>query len=446
MLEPLIHKIEKFSSEERKLLLYKLKSLWNVGMAEDKHGKARRLVAYIKPHSSINVLDLHEYLKMKLPEYMVPASLELVDEFPLLANGKIDKIALTERSKGVFAEKKVSPVITDTEKQLVEIWEEILDFSPVHVTDNFFEIGGDSIISIKMFWMIEKKLKVKLPPTTLFKNPTIASIAEKIKTFTVVKENVWKYLVPFRATGNKDPLFCMHGGEGHVLFYKTLPGYLHKERPVYLVQPKGINGIEPMHDSIEQMSKDYIAEIMQVEEEGPYHLLFYCYSPLVVEMARQFRNMNRTANIIVVDSSPKNLESRARLTRKERFIHYFRKFRKYPLRTLKASLQHRYRRHLEPFYIRLSKDLVAQKLQHIRKQLQKVRYQYRWEKFDTRITLILAKNEHPEIMKRDLDLWNYWCIPGVDVLPNPGNHFNLFEKPHVEALGKNIEKVCSRYD
>lgn len=442
MSESQLHTIENFTSEERKLLLYKLKTLVNERETKIHEPTSKRLVAYIKTDSPIDISALREDLKKKLPEYMIPAVFHTVNEFPVLPNGKIDKKALAYSTENGPGRKEALTAQTELEKQLVEIWEEILGHSPIYSNDDFFEIGGDSMLSIKMFWLIEKRLKTKLPPTTLLSSPTVTGIARAIQNFNPSKKQDWEYLVPYKKSGNKPPLFCIHGGEGHVLFYKSLPEYTDVERPVYFVQPKGINGVDLMHNSIEEMSRDYILEITTVQPDGPYNLLFYCCSALVVEMAKQLQAVDKDSNLIVIDSSAKNIMPRTPIGPKERFARYFRSFSKYPLKTLKASLKYRYQRHIEPAYIKYSNDKVAQRLQRIRLQLRRLQNRYKWQQFDTRVTLIQAEIEHPEIMKRGIESWNYWCKPGVDVIVNPGNHYTIFAEPHVRSLGQNIEKVC----
>ncbi|MEX0290248.1 MAG: thioesterase domain-containing protein [Flavobacteriaceae bacterium] len=441
MTDSLLHKIEKFTDEERKLLLYKLKNHLQ-DMGGDTQG-GTRLVAYIKSDESLDLANLRSNLRKKLPEYMVPNAFRVVDQFPQLPNGKIDKKALANTNVQRSDQGGVKEAETEVEKQLVTLWEEVLDHSPIYTNDDFFELGGDSMLSIKLFWLIEKRLKVKLPPTTLLNTPTIAGIAGRIADLkTEVRKEEWEYLFPFKETGDKPALFCIHGGEGHVLFYKSLPEFVDEGRPVYFVQPKGLNGYDPMHKNIVEMSESYISEIRRVQPNGPYNLLFYCCSALVMEMGKQLREKGLESKLIVVDSAPKHVQKKARISKKDKLLQYFRRFSKYPLKTLGSSIKFRYQKHIEPTYIKLSNDKVAQRLQRIRLQLRKVQQNYNWEQSNTKITLIQAEIEHPEIMKRGVASWKHWCLDGVNVIITPGNHYTIFQKPYVKALGENVEDAC----
>jgi len=438
----LLNRIEGLSPQERKLVLYKLKHLINDRGTYSPSEVPKKLVAYIRSTDNFDNDIFKSYLKERLPSYMIPSSIHLIDEIPLLPNGKIDKISLSKLSFASKVDEGIQQPRTEIETQLVKIWEEVLDYSPIGINDSFFEIGGDSMTSIRMFWLIEKKMKIKLPPTTLFSDPTIESIAKKLTETDIEKKADREYIIPLRTKGTKHPLFCIHGGEGHVLFYKTLPEYLDRDRPVYLVQPKGIDGKGVMHSSIEQMSEEYLSEIVQIQKDGPYNFLFYCCSALVVEIATQLQKMDKNVTIIIVDSSPKLIDHVPNLNEPKRSNLFIKKLTKYPLITIRASFTYRYRQYLEPYYMRLTKDKIAQRLIRIRQQLQKVQNQYQWHQFDAQCTLISAENQPQESKEEDINSWKFWCKSEVKILYNSGNHYNLFEKPHVEMLGKNVEEVC----
>lgn len=106
----------------------------------------------------------------------------------------------------------------DVELKLLSIWESLLNLQPIGVTEDFFDLGGTSIIAIRLFTEIEKHFKKKLQPISLLKHRTIRALSELIQDET--KDKPWSALVPLRASGSKPPLFCLHAGGGHVFFYK----------------------------------------------------------------------------------------------------------------------------------------------------------------------------------------------------------------------------------
>ena len=176
MKETLINKINALDGEERNLLLHKVKMQLNEREGNISE-QPKRLVAYIKPKESFKMEALHAYLKERLPSYMIPTTIKTVEDFPLLPNGKIDKGALKKiRIKTEDEHVKPSVSTSVTEKKLIAIWEEVLDFAPVLPSDNFFEIGGDSILSIQIVAKA-RKAGIKLSPNQLFENQTIAELA-----------------------------------------------------------------------------------------------------------------------------------------------------------------------------------------------------------------------------------------------------------------------------
>lgn len=331
----------------------------------------------------------------------------------------------------------------EIEEQLVNIWKNLLGLDKVGVTDNYFELGGKSIMAVQMFVLIESKLGAKLPLTTLLFSPTIEQIAELLAKNIKSELPNRKFIVPLRTTGSEKPLFCVHGGEGHVLFYKLLPKYLKENRPVYLLQPRGIDGEGTMHASIEAMSKDYLSEMLEIIDDGTYNIMFFCYSALAIEMALLLQGMGKRANLIIVDSTAQSPAKIDQPSLRPRLKNYFLKIRYAPIMTLKSSIVYRYRQLLEPTYITFTQDKSTIALTKIRKHLDYVHGQYVWKKIDSPITLVLTEKEPIGSREEKIRLWEYWTNSKVKVYYNTGNHLNLFEEPHVRLLAKTVDEACA---
>ncbi len=169
-------RIKRLSAEQMDLLARRVSS---ENETKPDYQENKRLVAYLMAEESINTGNLRELLRDKLPEYMIPAKFVQLEEFPKLPNGKIDINSLEDP----FAkESEYSPTDTsdhktnEVETKLVKIWEDVLKFSPVGVDDNFFEIGGDSILSIQIVAKARKH-GIILAPNQLFENQTISELA-----------------------------------------------------------------------------------------------------------------------------------------------------------------------------------------------------------------------------------------------------------------------------
>jgi acyl carrier protein len=146
-----------------------------------------RLVAYVisRNVSAVGEGELRQFLKTKLPEYMVPSAFVIVDSLPVTANGKVDLQALlqsqphnaiTQPINGVKKQTILSPV----EEQLVEIWRELLGVAKVDADDNFFFLGGHSLLALRLLARLRKVFQIDLQLKNIFESPTVATLAVAI--------------------------------------------------------------------------------------------------------------------------------------------------------------------------------------------------------------------------------------------------------------------------
>jgi hypothetical protein len=144
--------------------------------------EARRLVAYIIAERELSSTELRDYLKERLPEYMVPSVFMPLEKLPLTSNGKVDYRALPSPNGDNLGLKNeyVAPH-TDVEQLLKNIWHEVLGVERIGIHDNFFELGGQSILLLKVQRKIRERFEQELALVELFKYPTIHLLAERLK-------------------------------------------------------------------------------------------------------------------------------------------------------------------------------------------------------------------------------------------------------------------------
>ena len=145
---------------------------------------------------------------------MVPSALVFLEELPLTANGKLDRRALPE-PVAVHGEKGSVPPRDALETQLVAIWEKVLRLQPIGVTDDFFELGGNSLLAVRIFAEIEQTLGKRLPLATLLEMPTVEKLAQRVREETRPED--WGPLVAIQLQGTRPPFFGIHGRDGNVL-------------------------------------------------------------------------------------------------------------------------------------------------------------------------------------------------------------------------------------
>ncbi|WP_426757442.1 amino acid adenylation domain-containing protein [Myxococcus sp. Y35] len=141
--------------------------------------KDRRVEAYVVAPGA-EAQEVRDYVRQKLPEYMVPSAVVVVEALPLTPNGKVDRKALQLIEVEPPEERQVLTPRSDTERQLIGIWRELLGIEPKHLDDDFFELGGHSLLATQLVAHIRSAFGVELPLRAIFEAPTLESLASRI--------------------------------------------------------------------------------------------------------------------------------------------------------------------------------------------------------------------------------------------------------------------------
>ncbi|MEM6395439.1 MAG: condensation domain-containing protein [Bacteroidota bacterium] len=351
---------------------------------------------------------------------------------------------LIPKSKARKAESGYTSPNNPTELALVKIWEGLLDQRPISPTDDFFELGGTSILAVRLFGRIKSKFDKNLPPITLLENRTVRDLAKLI-----AKDDVaWTTVVPLKASGDKPPIFCLHAGMGHVFFYHPLAEALDKDRPVYAIQPEGLDGETEVHHTIEEMAAFYLEEIKKVQPEGPYLFLGYCYSTAVcVEMGKRLIEAGEPApRLLIVDSAPKSAELDQAVSIR---------MKNKPLIWYLASIKNgKSKRAFDDLAIRflperwLSDRLQSQqKVYRLKLRLVPAYENYLWPQYHGDIALFISKefSQRPATMEQ-LNNWNVLVTGHVEQIIVEGNHHSLFGKDQIDHLANGIQNYLARVD
>ncbi|HTU46897.1 MAG TPA: amino acid adenylation domain-containing protein [Bryobacteraceae bacterium] len=252
---------------------------------KDKSGD-KRLVAYYTtpqrgaaPRNAVAPEDLRAHVIARLPEYMAPAAYIRLDRLPLTRNGKLDRDALPapDFSKaGTYR-----PPRTWEEGLLCELFANALGLERVGIDDDFFAVGGHSLLLMGLMRRVRSTLGVELTIRTLFEAPTVRRLVERMATGGV--EDPFEMLVPIKPFGDGAPLFCIHPGLGLSSRYSVLIPYLNPRHPMYGVQARGLNQEVELPGSILEMAGEYWDRIRAVQAHGPYHFLGWSFGGLVAE-------------------------------------------------------------------------------------------------------------------------------------------------------------------
>ncbi|MEH2138510.1 non-ribosomal peptide synthetase [Nostoc sp.] len=439
------------------------------------------LVAYIvsKSPQEQTIIELREFLKEKLPEYMTPKAFVILDSLPLTANGKVDRSALKAvdiRSRSI--DKTFIPPQTSTESTLVKIWAEVLNTENIGIHDNFFDLGGNSLLAVRLLDQINKQFERDLPLSNLFLNQTIESLAIALSSKTDYL--ACSPLVQIQPNGSNPPFFCVHPIFGVVFPYYELAHQLGNNQPFYGLQPIGLDGETPLN-RIEDMASHYIEALRSVQPKGPYFIGGWSFGGWVAfEMAQQLQNSGEeVALVAVLDTIAPIKSNLPSLSNTFKFIlttviPYMWPFFLDYLRLITASNKNRdnsltsgltnfkklmrsLKTNLFSQFIQkedVTADLISEEAklrlvsesaivpmlrvfyansQAVLNYVPQV-YSKRINLFRTKVQLNIAEGE-PSMG------WDQLAVGGTEIHHIPGNHLTMLRKPHIQVLAAEL-RAC----
>ncbi|MFA7241064.1 MAG: amino acid adenylation domain-containing protein [Sulfuricellaceae bacterium] len=273
-----------------------------VGLDSNAEGDARLVAYYVGETTDVAALKraLHEVL----PDYMTPSLFVRLPAMPLTPNGKIDRKALRP-PEGLHAERagERAGFRDAIELELVRIWEEVLNVRPIGIRDNFFDLGGHSIIAVRLMAKVAQQFGRQLPLSSLFQGATVEAMARLLRSKASHAE--WSSVVPIQTQGKKAPFFCAAGAGGNVVYFHGLAQAMSEERPFFGLQPPGLDGVTPPHASVEDLAAHYLDAIERERQETPLILAGHSFGGLVAyEMARKLSAAGKHPDALVLLDTP----------------------------------------------------------------------------------------------------------------------------------------------
>ncbi len=356
------------------------------------------------------------------------------------------------------------------EERLAAFWQDLLGVDQIGAEDSFFDLGGHSLIAVRLFAQIRKAFQVDFPISVLFEAPTIRKCAALIAARGVSVEGEvaetdapaaparrFTHLVPMHQGegGRKPPFFLVAGMFGNVLNLRHLAHLIGSDRPFYGLQARGLLGNEEPHRTIEAAATDYIAEMRQVQPHGPYHLGGFSGGGITAyEIAHQLRAMGEEVSALVLLDTP--LPIRPGLERSDR---------------LRMKLQD-IQRGGPAYFVNWVKERIAWEIEKRRgrdetidegQQFHNLAIQdafmesvgaYQVQPWDGPLALFrpsLVANwtvgerlisADREYLYHDND-WTQFA-PGIEVFEVPGDHDSMVLEPNVRVLAGNIRRYLER--
>ncbi|MFJ2060405.1 amino acid adenylation domain-containing protein, partial [Streptomyces sp. NPDC087908] len=251
--------------------------------AGEQHGP-KRLIAYVvldegRDDSEQRITDA---LRKVVPQHLVPQRILVLDELPLSDNGKVNRAALPAPDEVAVEGAGFVAPRDEVERRLAEIWAEFFGVAEIGVTASFFDLGGDSLLAVRLMARIARGLGRSLPLSSLFARPTIELLAQAVREVGSGEEGR-RALVPVRTTGWRTPLVFVHPVGGDVLCYAELAELLGHDQPFYALQLP-----DRELASVEDMAAHYVAAVREALPEGPYRLGGWSMGGVIaLEMAAQ---------------------------------------------------------------------------------------------------------------------------------------------------------------
>ncbi len=415
---------------------------------EDSPG-VKRIMAYVAG-DKLKVESLRTRAREMLPEYMVPAAFVVMSALPLSPNGKVDRKALPapERSEREMTA-RVSPR-NDAEARLAKVFGAVLRLDTVGVSESFFDLGGDSLMAVRLVGEIEREFGKLLPLATLFRARTIEQLAVLVGDEPVSAQPY--ALLPIRTTGSKRPVFLISRPNVNSLGYIALSRHLDPDRPLYSLQyhyPEEEQLGRPYAaDEYRKWASTYLEEIRRVQPHGPYLLGGMCEgAQIAFTMTRQLEDAGESVALLTMfDAWPVDHPVRSLLMRARRYEMAFRKLGKLPLGELLSKVATKTRERLVLLTPRRAENgsrstSPASVWNAPRQPGDLLPLRVRAD------ILVLSVEKQPYWRARDANLgWRHRTSGAVEVHFLSGDHMTLLRDPHVVGVAQHLDRALRRSD
>ncbi len=336
----------------------------------------------------------------------------------------------------------------------------MLSVRAVGIDDNFFDLGGQSLLAVELTHEIEEKTGDKTNIYTLFKYPTIRELAAFLqsgKGGAAKTEKTYKSLVPIRSTGSKVPLYVVHGDGMNVANFGNLGACMDDDQPVFSLQPKGmLEGDEPCDDLV-QIAREYVDEILDQNPTGPYALAGYSFGGYVaVEMLKYMQELGKDVRMLAIfDTNAENTEYNKgffeKLPRKlGRQIPKFRFITGQFLKDPHTIYQYQLGLLKKKLFAKSVKEKPASEMAGLDLKLDKINQchirafkNYFLNPFDGFVYVFKAQTRIYFVDDFKFLGWKKYARKGVKVYDVPGDHKTMFLPPNVAEFGRKLQEALN---
>ena len=249
-------------------------------------GGAKRLIGHVKMQNASDTVntELRQWLARRIPRFMIPSDIVVRETMPLMPSGKIDRQALLDTACcGVEG----SEPMGETEQLLAAIWADLLGIASIAREDNFFSLGADSLLALRLVQRIHRTFGVELPLSVLLESPDLSAMSNNVEGMTKVGGSPSIVL----QRGGPNTVFLLHPVGGGVVCYRSLASRLNDCTVVGLMRPELGTLAPPKYQSVEELTAIYVDAIRSHQAHGPYRLLGWSMGGLLAyQAARTLRD------------------------------------------------------------------------------------------------------------------------------------------------------------
>ncbi len=388
--------------------------------------RGKYLIGYfsIKAGHFVKISELRSFMKKRLPEYMLPSFFISMDIMPINFSGKIDKDVLAKLhlqnrnscNNSNSIELEVERILPRNKCEVVvaQIFTRLLELAEVFIDDDFFNLGGHSLLVLELLAEINRELSIQVKLSDILKHRTVRDIA---KCLTDQLETKVNNLVRLKNGNSLFKLFLFHPIGGTAFCYMPLVKNLQINYSIYAFQDPAIDGDKTKFNSIEELAKCYLREIQAIQPHGPYNLMGSSFGATVmVEVIHQLEAQGEEVKVAaVVDGFAcfaLHKIQQVGITNLEEYLQ------EYLPRTAKK---------IDPFY-----DVMLERL--------KILLQYKTPKINTALALFKAKEVLPKFRLIDskYNSWEKVTNSPILLYKVDGNHETMLLEPQVQDLSAQL--------
>jgi len=428
-------------------------------------GEVPMAMVILRPEAKTGPADLKLFLRGKIALHKIPAEFTQVQEIPKSTAGKVQRRFLhkyelrslndEDEPKGLQHHAMANGIALWSEFEVVvaQAWKKVLKLDSIDISDDFFDLGGDSLLFLDLVVELEKALGRSIPLETIINKWTFNQQVAELSA-SKRKSSDFRFLIPIRATGESPPLFCVHGVSGSPLTFRPLADYMSLRQPIWAFWLNPGDKILTCPLDITVLAKKYIREMRKVRASGPYLIAGQSLGgKIAFEMARQLRVQNEKVSLLaLIDTLMLPPKTRQGLTYEKSEV--IRKFTETPHRGILPYIREKAMARIRRVTKRprkmhecMSATSKSSERAAIREALRDASRRYQPGYYEGPVIYFRAESDNKGRSLTSAKRWLKYA-DNIEIIPSPGRHGQMIREPYLSEfaskLATAIQQATSR--